>query len=157
MAISQKLIDRLNKLLMLDHDAVEAYQQAIDRLDSPTCRNKLSEFQNDHRRHIGDLNRCITQYGGAPQDRTDVKGFFIKGMTSLQSMLGDEMALKAMRTNEQLTNRTYQDALDDLQMPEDVRLLVQRNRDDERRHLTWIETALQQRLWEQDRPSEPRV
>lgn len=152
MAVSQQLIDRLNKLLMLDHDAVEAYQQAIDRMDSATCRNKLSEFQNDHRRHIDELKKCIAQFGGTPKDRTDVKGFFIKGMTSLQSMMGDEMALKAMQTNEKLTNRTYQDALDDLQMPEDIRLLVQKNRDDERRHLQWIEMALQQRLWEQDRP-----
>lgn len=152
MAVSQQLIDRLNKLLMLDHDAVEAYQQAIDRMGSATCRNKLSEFQNDHRRHIDGLKKCITQFGGTPKDRTDVKGFFIKGMTSLQSMMGDEMALKAMQTNEKLTNRTYQDALDDLQMPEDIRLLVQKNRDDERRHLQWIEMALQQRLWEQDRP-----
>lgn len=152
MAVSQQLIDRLNKLLMLDHDAVEAYQQAIDRMDSATCRNKLGEFQNDHRRHIDELKKCIAQFGGTPKDRTDVKGFFIKGMTSLQSMMGDEMALKAMQTNEKLTNRTYQDALDDLQMPEDIRLLVQKNRDDERRHLQWIEMALQQRLWEQDRP-----
>lgn len=152
MAISQQLIDRLNKLLMLDNDAVEAYQQAIDRIESPTCRNKLMEFQNDHRRHITDLKAIISRFGGKPQDRTDVKGFFIKGMTSLQSMMGDEMALRAMRTNEKLTNSTYQDALDDLQMPEEIRMVVEKNRDDERRHLQWIESALQQRLWEQDRP-----
>ena len=148
MAVSEKLIDRLNQLLMLDHDAVDAYEQAIKRMDSPFCREKLREFQADHRRHIVDLKTCIESYGGSPKDRKDLKGFFIAGMTAIQSMGGDESALKAMHVNERITNREYDEALKDQTMPEDVRNLVQKNRADEARHLAWVEEALSKRYWE---------
>ena len=148
MAVSEALIKRLNHLLMLDHDAVDAYQQAIDRLTNEYCRSQLLTFQADHRRHIADLKDCIVRYGGKAQDRRDVKGFFIKGMTAIQSMMGDEMALKAMQTNEKLTNRDYQEAVDDKSLPDDVREIIVKNRADEARHLDWINKALDQRLWE---------
>lgn len=153
MAISEKLINRLNDLLMLEHDALEAYEQAISRMTSTVCKDKLSEFRNDHRRHLSDIRKVIEDFGARPKDHRDLKGVFIKGMTALQSMAGDEMALKAMQTNERLTNKTYQDALDDLSMPEDVHALVARNRADEERHLNWITMALNQRLWESAGPT----
>jgi uncharacterized protein (TIGR02284 family) len=149
MAVSEKLVATLNDLLMLDHDAVDAYQQAIDALKSTACRARLQEFQGDHRRHIDDLSDCIRRLGGSPKSRRDVKGFFIKGMTMVQAALGDEPALKAMQTNEKLTNRQYADALGDQGMPDDVRTLVAKNREDERRHLEWLNQALAQRLWTQ--------
>jgi uncharacterized protein (TIGR02284 family) len=153
MATSEALITRLNNLLMLDHDAVEAYQQAIDRLQSLTCKGRLQDFQADHRRHIVDLRECIISYGGQAKDHSDVKGFFIKGMTALQSMVGDEMALKAMQTNEKLTNSEYAEALADLTIPDDVRAIIARNRSDEARHLEWINRAISSRAWEEERPS----
>jgi uncharacterized protein (TIGR02284 family) len=148
MATSEALITRLNNLLMLDHDAVDAYQQAIDHIKNEPCRNQLRIFQADHRRHIADLKTCIVQYGGAAKDRRDLKGFFIKGMTVIQSLMGDEMALKAMQSNEKLTNGTYQEALDDVTLPEDVRAIVAKGRADEARHLDWINQALSRRIWE---------
>lgn len=150
MAVSQKLIERLNDLIMLDHDAVEAYQQAIDRITSEQVRSHLITFQGDHRRHIETLSQLVVNFGGQPKSRADVKGFFIKGMTALRSMAGDEQALKAMRLNERLTNEKYQEAVEMRDLPDDVRQVVQRNRDDEARHLSWIEQAIDQRVWERD-------
>jgi len=152
MAVSEKLVDRLNDLLMLDHDAVDAYQQCIDTIASPLCRARLQQFQSDHRRHVVDLDDCIRRLEGVPKNRRDVKGFFIKGMTAVQAALGDELALKAMQINEKLTNAQYQDALDDLSLPDDVRVVVAKNREDERRHLEWLNLAIGQRLWEQEAP-----
>jgi uncharacterized protein (TIGR02284 family) len=149
MATSEKLIHRLNELLMLDHDAVDAYQQAIDGMKSELCRQRLREFQADHRRHIQELKACVQQYGGVPKDRRDVKGFFIKGMTAIQAAIGDHGALKAMQTNERLTNREYEQAVADATMPVDVLEILRRNRADEARHLAWINDALDRRLWEQ--------
>ena len=115
---------------------------------STICRDRLREFQDDHRRHIVDLKGLIEQYDGQPKDHGDLKGVLIKGMTAIQAMAGDEMALKAMQTNERLTNRTYQETLGDRALPDDVREIVQRNRNDEARHLDWVNRALSQRLWE---------
>ena len=156
MATSEALIKRLNELLMLDHDAVDAYQQAISRMKSDICKRQLQDFQGDHRRHISDLKDCIGRYGGKAADRSDVKGFFLKGMTAISAMAGDEMALKAMQANERLTNARYADALNDKTMPDDVQKVVAKNRADEARHLEWINKALDQRLWESE-PTHPTV
>ena len=60
MATSEALVTTLNRLLQLDHDAVEACEQAIKRLDSEACRAKLRTFQADHRRHLDELRTCIS-------------------------------------------------------------------------------------------------
>jgi demethoxyubiquinone hydroxylase (CLK1/Coq7/Cat5 family) len=76
-----------------------------------------------------------------------LKGYLIEGFTALRSMTGTEGALKAMRTNEKITNKNYDKALSQ-DLPADVAAIVRRNRDDERRHLEYIETALSNRVWE---------
>lgn len=144
---SRKQVDRLNDLIALDHDAVGAYQAAIDRMHVETTKTRLREFQEDHRRHIRDLTAIVTRLGGKARTSPDVKGFVLKGFTAITSMMGDEQALQAMRGNEQLTNRTYRKALEE-QWPEDIRAAVEKNYNDEQRHLEYIESAIRNRLWE---------
>ena len=145
---TRDIIDRLEALLHLDVDAVRAYQQAIDEIEDPFILRALERFQDDHRQHIGHLSRCIRDLGAEPPaPRPDVKGFFIEGMTALRSKLGAESALKAMRMNEHLTNRRYEEALEQELTPA-VRMVLLRHREDERRHLEFIEHALEHRLWE---------
>jgi uncharacterized protein (TIGR02284 family) len=152
---TRKVIERLESLMQLDHNAVSAYKQAIEKIDIPNVREKLEEFRGDHERHIVDLDACIRRLGGTPKEISrDVKGSLIKGFTALRSVTGTEGALKAMKTNEQLTNRQYDDAMS-LEMPEEVREVVEKNRDDERRHLAFIEAVIDRRVWETtgDQPS----
>lgn len=148
-AMEQKqMIDRLNELIALDHDAVGAYEAAIERIDVELLRSRLREFQEDHRRHIQDLSRVVKGLGGTPREKPDVKGFVLKGFTAITSMMGNEAALKAMQGNEKLTNRTYEKALQE-SWPEDVRGIIERNFRDEQRHLAFIEESLRLRSWEQ--------
>lgn len=141
-------IEKLNDLIALDRDAIGAYQAAIDRVDVESIRSRLSEFQGDHHRHVDDLSRVVSRLGGTPRARPDAKGFVLKGFTAITSMMGNEAALRAMQGNENLTNRTYADALK-LQWPPDIRTLLESNYRDEQRHLAWIEDALRNRIWEQ--------
>lgn len=149
----EKLIPKLNDLIALDIDAVNAYESAISRMTIPVLQQQLREYQGDHQRHIQDLTECVTRFGGEPRKRPDVRGFFIKGFTAVTSMVGDEAALQAMRGNETLTNRTYKSALQE-NWSEDVRALIEKNYADEQRHLAFIVDALRNRLWEQT-PSHP--
>lgn len=143
-----RIIDRLNELIALDHDAVGAYEAAIERIDVEFLRSRLREFQDDHRRHIQELSGVVTGLGGKPREKPDVKGFALKGFTAITSMMGNEAALKAMQGNEKLTNRTYEQALKE-SWPEDVRGIIERNFRDEQRHLAFIEESLRMRSWEQ--------
>lgn len=149
MDTNEQLIKKLSKLAQLDIDAARAYDQAIDHIDIPDIKSAITLFRNDHKRHIIDLNQQITQLGGkAVEETPDFKGVLIEGFTALRSITGTAGALKAMRSNEKLTNKTYDDALSEDALSEHIRLLLIKNRDDERKHLAYIEKILEEEPWE---------
>jgi len=136
-------IDCLNDLIQLDYDAIQAYKQAIDKIDDPYARADLIAFQGDHERHITDLRQAVRSLGGAPErSGRDLKGILLEGLTALRAVTGDLGALRAMRLNEKLTNRAYDRALE-VRLPGTTRDVVLRNRDDERRHLVSIEAHIE--------------
>lgn len=138
------LIKCLIDLIQLDIDAVlGGYAPALEHIKNKDIHAKLVSFKKDHERHIKDLSDVVKILGGTPPELTkDFKGFMIQGMTALQSIFGEHAALKAMQTNEKLTNSTYKKALQE-NLPEDVRTIVQLNYQDEQMHLAYIEEQLQ--------------
>ncbi|ADO74751.1 ferritin-like domain-containing protein [Stigmatella aurantiaca] len=141
---------KLRSLAQLDADAVGTYDAAIARIAEPLVRERLNEFRVDHVRHIQDLNQFIERLGGeAVALSPDLKGAAMKGLTAVTSMMGTEAALVAMLGNEEFANRAYDLALQFDWSPE-VLQLIQKNREDERRHLTWIRDAVRTRPWLRD-------
>lgn len=139
----RELTEKLGDLVHLDSDAVEAYNEAIEKSDDQEVRSQLSQFRDDHQRHITQLQQLIAQMGGtAPEQRKDIKGFLVEGMTALRSSMGTEQAMKAMRQNEVLTNRGYKDAIEEHTWPSEAMTILQSNYSDEQRHLEWIERWL---------------
>jgi uncharacterized protein (TIGR02284 family) len=136
-----KLIEKLNDLIALDIDAVNAYETAIKRVEASDVRERLRGFQQDHERHIRDLSGCVVDLHGKPRQKADTKGFFLKSFTAITSMMGDKAALAAMKGNEQLINRGYDKALEE-NWPPSVRTVIERNRADERKQLAFIEELL---------------
>lgn len=142
---TQKLIEKLSKLAQLDVDAINAYEIAIEKIDIQEIKKNLTQFKGDHKQHVKDLNDAIAELGGEKvKNEIDLKGALIGGMTALRSAFGNEGALKAMRSNEEVTNKTYDDALAEKGMPVHIRELVSKNRDDERKHLAYIEQRLKE-------------
>jgi rubrerythrin len=143
-------VAKLRSLAQLDADAVGAYDAAIARVNEPLVRERLNDFRVDHVRHVQDLNALIQQFGGEPVElKPDLKGTAMKGLTAVTSMMGTEAALVAMLGNEEFTNRAYALALQFDWSPE-VRSLIQKNREDEYRHLTWIRDAVRTRPWQKE-------
>lgn len=143
-------IELLNELIQLDYDAVLAYQQAIEKIDEVAARVDLESFQADHRRHIADLSQAVRMMGGEPVEMgRDLKGVLLEGLTALRSVTGTIGALKAMRMNEKLTNRTYERALE-AKLPVAARDVVLRNREDERLHLAAIEMHIDRLTGDRD-------
>lgn len=146
------LAKRLGDLMHVDIDAVEAYNEAIERVTAQELKSRLSAFRDDHQRHISELTEAIMDMGHRPPERkTDMKGKLIEGMTALRSSMGDEQALKAMRQNEMVTNHAYEDALEDHTYPGAVQRILQAGLEDERRHLQWVEQQLSVTVGAQER------
>jgi hypothetical protein len=140
-------VEKLRSLAQLDVDAVGAYDAAIARVKESLVRERLNEFRSDHVRHVRELNAFIRRFGGEPVElRPDLKGAAMKSLTAMSSMMGTEAALVAMLGNEEFTNRAYELALGFEWSPE-VRTLIEKNRRDEERHITWVKDAVRQRPW----------
>lgn len=147
-------VARLRGLAQLDADAVGAYDAAIARVNERMVHERLNDFRVDHVRHVQDLNALIQRLGGEPVElRPDLKGTAMRGLTAVTSMMGTEAALVAMLGNEEFTNRAYELALSFDWSPE-VRGLIEKHREDERRHLTWIREAVRRRPWATEAASE---
>ncbi|MGC4116457.1 MAG: DUF2383 domain-containing protein [Myxococcales bacterium] len=143
------ILSELGKLAQLDIDAIHAYDQAIQNVDLLSVREQLTQFKADHERHVSDLSVTIQRFGGQPPTfKPDFKGFVLQGFTALRSAMGTEGAIKAMKGNEELTNRSYSNALGK-GFPVDVQALVQKNYADEQRHLAAINQWISLRVWEQ--------
>jgi rubrerythrin len=140
---NQQTIETLNDLLQLDTDAVILYEQAIEHVEGDPLRMDLELFQADHERHITDLRQLVLDLGGQPIEiKRDLKGAVLQAVTAMRSLTGTKGALKAMRMNEKLTNRTYEKAMQG-ELPVRVSRLVAQNLDDERRHLATIEAHIE--------------
>jgi uncharacterized protein (TIGR02284 family) len=136
------IIDNLEKMIQLDVDATHAYDQAIKNVNEQVIKDKLIQFQADHRKHIDLLSAKVLELGGTPPELTsDFKGFMISGFTALRSLTGTKGALEAMETNERLTNSRYEEVCK-LDFPADILAILRSNWSDEQRHLAFIREAI---------------
>jgi uncharacterized protein (TIGR02284 family) len=137
------ILDNLEKLIHLDVDATHAYDQAIKNVNEQVIKDKLIQFQADHRKHIDLLSAKVLELGGTPPELTsDFKGFIISGFTALRSLTGTKGALEAMETNEKLTTSKYEEA-SKKDFPVDILSIIQSNYADEQRHLSFVREAIQ--------------
>jgi len=141
---SSEILDGLNDLLQLDHDAIGAYEIAIDKLQDRDNAQQIAGFKRDHERHIQELNLAIAGLGGTPRNEPHSTGPFKQALQSLGGLAGDKGLLIAWRTNE-LQVRTKYDAYASKanHWGPDLKRLVDRNALDEERHYDWVTRALQ--------------
>lgn len=135
----------VNDLIQLDIDASVAYEQAIAEIEEKDIKQQLTRFREDHERHISELSSLLESLGGKPIEKSqDIKGYIIEGMTKIQSMMGTKNALRAMITNEKITNKKYAAALEFSGFTREVRQLIRDNYQDEQRHLKYVEEKLEE-------------
>jgi uncharacterized protein (TIGR02284 family) len=148
MALStDKIIEELSELIRYDYDAIGAYNTAIDDIKELAAREPLKEFRGDHERHVIELSAIVRGLGGEAPEKPDFKGILRKTMTKVAGLGGTELILKAMRSNEEVLNKTYAHHFG-LDFPDDIKEVLRRNYADEQRHLAWVESALQSHIWE---------
>ena len=124
MALStQELIEELNDLICFDHDAIGAFDEAIDHAHEEPVREPMTRFRAEHDRHVHELSGLVRKLGGTPPARPRLRGVVRKTLTRVAGLAGTGTILKAMRS------------------------LVRRVLADEQRHLAWIEEALRTRPW----------
>jgi len=135
---SPKLIIVLNELISLDYDAAQAYRAAVARLKDPLSRKMMAAFRADHMRHTRSLAPEIRRLGGKPSRGPDLKSLMTGGLVALAKLAGDIMILRAMKMNEDMTNKAYEKARNLKSPTLKLQALLRRHLSDERRHRAWI-------------------
>lgn len=139
-----EVLDGLNDLLQLDHDAIGAYEIAIEKLDDRDHADQIAGFKRDHERHVRDLNEMIRSLGGTPVNEPHATGPLKQAMQSLGALGGDKGVLIAWRANELQVRAKYDGYASRANAwPAEVKQLVDRNALDEERHYHWVAQALQ--------------
>jgi rubrerythrin/ElaB/YqjD/DUF883 family membrane-anchored ribosome-binding protein len=142
-ATTEEVLDGLNDLLRLDHDAIGAYDVAIERLDDRDFTSQIAGFKRDHEGHIEALNQLITELGGAPENKPHVTGILKKAMQAAGSIGGDKGLLIAWRANEYQVRSKYDAyASKAMHWPDNVKRLIDANALDEERHYHWVADVL---------------
>jgi ElaB/YqjD/DUF883 family membrane-anchored ribosome-binding protein/rubrerythrin len=140
---TSEVLDGLNDLLQLDHDAIGAYEIAMEKLEDREAAAQIAGYLRDHERHVRDLNELIRSLGGTPHNQPHATGPFKEALQSIGALAGDKGILMAWRTNE-LQVRTKYDAYASKAnlWGADVKRVIDRNALDEERHYQWVSDAL---------------
>jgi uncharacterized protein (TIGR02284 family) len=144
MESSEKLVRVLNELIVLDFDAAEAYRSAIARIKDAPSKKMLADFRGDHLRHTRGLRQEVRRLGGKAATGPDYKSAMTRGLVLLAKLAGDKMILRAMKVNENATNKAYEKAADLKSPSARTRAMLKRNLEDERRHRAWIVQRLRE-------------
>lgn len=141
-----QVTQELSTLVQMDIEAVKSYEQALEGVDDDAVRAELDSIRGDHARNADRLSALLRDLGETPPEAVrDFHGAIYGGIPSEFGMEGPTVhALEAMKTNEELLHQRYAGVLN-LDLPQDVRVTVERSFHDQERHLTWIDDQLQQR------------
>lgn len=140
----KKFEDALYELCELDYDAAEAYEAAINRLETEEYKAKLRDFKSDHQRHITDICTLLKEHQAESPEGPSLKCLLTQGKVVLGQLFGDTSILKAMLTNEMDTNTAYERLNVHPEKWIEANAILTRGLDDERRHKQWLETILKE-------------
>ncbi len=132
------LPDLVENLLLLEHDALAAYEQTITRLSNPEYEQKVSMFKADHDRHMRELTGLASAVGATAHRQGHSTQMLTTGKVALASIMGDSAILTAMRTNEEDTVTAYDRAARHAEATEDARTIFEKAHSDEIRHRDWM-------------------
>ncbi|MCR8827026.1 ferritin-like domain-containing protein [Pseudosulfitobacter koreensis] len=131
----------LRNLIILEHDAIAAYDSTIEKLESAEYRAKIEEFRSDHHDHVRELNALAEKLGVPSPQEGDMKQWLTTGKVAMASLAGDSAVLGAMKTNEDDTVSAYESALNNSVATPEWRPILEKGLADERRHRAWMEQA----------------
>jgi len=150
------LAARLNDLLQLDHDAIQAYDLAITLLRSERHKDTLRRFRADHERHVSELTSLIQALDAVPVQLPHLQtGPFKLGMQALGGAAGalgggDGAVLLAFKANERQTRDKYRRVADLADLPPGLSNIVRRAAADEATHYAWALETLDELGVDQD-------
>lgn len=121
-------IKRIDKLLRDELSATQTYQQALDKLQEDASLGEVEYLQpiyQDHKEAVSSLQEQIRQLGGTPSEDSGAWGTWAEIIQGGADLLGRTTALKALQEGERSGIEDYEEALQDANLPSEVRSLIE--------------------------------
>lgn len=131
--------DLVTNLILLERDAIAAYETTISRLTDPALSSQIESFRQDHLQHLDVLTQIAAETGADAPQEGDMKKMLTTGKVALAGLLGDASILKAMRSNEEDTVTAYQRASEHPDALPQSLAFFRKALADECRHRDWME------------------
>jgi uncharacterized protein (TIGR02284 family) len=122
-ATSSNTTGALNALLRGELAATETYQQALAKFaDQPV--EDLRKVHVEHREAANQLRQYVHHFGGQPDQGSGGWGAFAKAVEGTAKVFGRTAALKALKEGEELGLGSYENALQNVELPAECKWLI---------------------------------
>jgi uncharacterized protein (TIGR02284 family) len=116
--------DTLNALLRGELAATETYQQAMDKAGNDSRAAELRRLRDDHRSAANTLRQHVHGQGGKPDQGSGAWGTWAKAVEGTAKLFGNAAALKALKEGEEHGVKSYEDALNNPDLPAECQTLI---------------------------------
>jgi rubrerythrin len=128
----------LSHLIQLDYDAIAAYELTLSWAETPSLRERLAVFRDDHSRHTERLGALLMELGERPPGGPDSQILLTVGQVALTAPFGEHAMLQAMALNEGDTETAYRRASAHQGLDRAIDEALSEAYADERGHAAWI-------------------
>jgi uncharacterized protein (TIGR02284 family) len=121
---NEQSVEQLNRLLRGELSAIETYEQALLKVKDTTATDTLRRLVEDHRSAADILRQQIALCGGTPDHDSGAWGVWARSVEGTATLLGDSVAIKALKEGEEHGLKEYQDVATDDNIPYSARSLI---------------------------------
>ena len=127
--MADKVISTLNDLVETSRDGELGFRTAAEDTKTASLRQVFQRCSQDCATAVADLQALITRLGGNPQGRGSVAGAVHRGWVNLKAAAAgrtDLAILEECERGEDVAKARYRKALDEGNLPGDIRMIVQK-------------------------------
>lgn len=142
-ATTKETVKVLNELLERTKDGQEGYKLAAEKVQDPALKSLLSRYSQQREEFVDDLQKHVGKRGTQPEESASATGGVHRGWINLKAAVtkGDDAILAEVVRGEEAAVAAYDNTLKE-QLPEDVRHVVQSQRNEIQDSLTAIRERL---------------
>lgn len=143
LCMQREFAEALKQLIEVEYDVIEAYELAINNLSNTAYQAQFIDFSKDHLKYIEKLSQILGEHGRlAPNGSNNLNQQLTKGKTIINTLVGDEVILEAMRMNETDVDAVYERISNRSDIWQDANVVIVRGWTDIKRHRTWFDNVL---------------
>lgn len=123
------VIETLNELIETSKDGERGFETCSKHAHDPMLRDLLNHHARTCHQAIDELSPLVIEYGGKPDVTGSASEALHRGWVAVRGSFGamsDLDVLEECERSEDMALRHYREALDDGDMPTNVRLVVER-------------------------------